>query len=74
MKRTEEVIAKALDAVNGDRYKLSLMVSKRANELHNGAQILVDKAEIKDLKFTDIALLEISQGKIALDGIVKTKD
>lgn len=74
MKRSEEIIAKALDSVNGDRYKLSLMVSKRANELHDGAKVLINKAEIKDMKFSDIALLEIAEGKVTLDGIIKTED
>ena len=74
MKRSEEVIAKALKSVNGDRYKLSLMVAKRANELHDGAKVLVDKNEIRDMKFADIALLEIAEGKITPDGIVKTED
>lgn len=31
--RPEEVTAKALESVGGDRYKLSLMVAKRASEL-----------------------------------------
>lgn len=70
--RPEEIAAKALKVVNGDRYKLSLMVAKRANELHMGAKPLINK-DIRDLKFADIALLEIAEGKVELDGIIEAE-
>ncbi|NLY03456.1 MAG: DNA-directed RNA polymerase subunit omega [Campylobacter sp.] len=70
--RPEDITAKALKRVNGDRYKLSLMVAKRANQLHLGDDILVDVNK-RDLKFADIALLEIAQGKVELDGIIETE-
>lgn len=74
MKRPEEIAAKALEIMNGDRYKLSLVVAKRANQLHNGQKPLVEIPNIKNYKFADIALMEIAEGKVALDGIVKAKE
>ncbi|MCI6988784.1 MAG: DNA-directed RNA polymerase subunit omega [Campylobacter sp.] len=70
--RIEQIAAKALKRVNGDRYKLALMVSKRAEELALGKEILVDKQDIKGMKFADIAILEIAEGKVLFDGITKT--
>lgn len=71
MVRPEEIMAKALKTVNGDRYKLSLMVAKRANQLHAGTEALVKGYNLRDMKFTDIALLEIAEGKVVLDGFIK---
>ncbi|MSN96490.1 DNA-directed RNA polymerase subunit omega [Campylobacter sp. FMV-PI01] len=71
MKRLEEITAKALKVTGGDRYKLSLMVAKRANKLHEGEEILIDRNLIKGMKHADIALLEIAEGKISLDGIIE---
>lgn len=68
MQRTEEITAKALERVGQDRYKLVMLVSKRADQLANGAEPLV-KADKNKQKFTDIALLEISEGKIRLESI-----
>ncbi|MEZ7934452.1 MAG: DNA-directed RNA polymerase subunit omega [Sulfurospirillum sp.] len=68
MQRTEEITAKALARVGQDRYKLVMLVSKRADQLANGAEPLV-KADKNKQKFTDIALLEISEGKIRLESI-----
>jgi DNA-directed RNA polymerase subunit omega len=69
MKRIEEITAKALDQVGQDRYKLVLLTSKRADQLANGAEPLV-KADKNKQKFTDIALLEIAEGKVKLDAIL----
>lgn len=74
MTRSEEITAKALKFVDGDRYKLSLVVAKRANQLHNGEKPLVDLPNIKNYKFADIALMEIAEGKVSLDGIVKAEE
>ncbi|MBN1839632.1 MAG: DNA-directed RNA polymerase subunit omega [Campylobacterales bacterium] len=68
MQRTEEITAKALQLVGQDRYRLVMMVSKRADQLSNGAEPLI-KADKNKQKFTDIALLEIAEGKIRLDSI-----
>ncbi|MCW1361073.1 DNA-directed RNA polymerase subunit omega [Campylobacter sp. US33a] len=69
--RIEEVAAKALKKMNDDRYKLSLVVAKRAEELANGALPLVDLDKNK-YKFSDIALYEIAEEKIVLEGFVET--
>lgn len=65
--RTEQIVAKALKKVNDDRYILALMVAKRAEALANGETKLIENCE--NMKFSDIALLEIAEGKIALNGI-----
>lgn len=71
--RTEQITAKALKQVDDDRYKLSLIVAKRAEALANGAQALVSVDELSKMKFADIALLEVAEGKIGLEAIVEEK-
>ncbi|PPB53700.1 DNA-directed RNA polymerase subunit omega [Campylobacter hyointestinalis] len=71
MQRTEEIASKALNAVDNDRYKLSLLVAKRAEALAEGDAPLV-KLDNAKMKFTDIALREIADGKIALEGLVES--
>jgi len=66
--RPEEITAKALAQVGQDRYRLVMIVSKRADQLSNGAEPLI-KADKNKQKFTDIALLEIAEGKIKLESI-----
>ncbi|DAB33117.1 MAG TPA: DNA-directed RNA polymerase subunit omega [Sulfurospirillum sp. UBA11407] len=66
--RTEQIAAEALKAVNDDRYKLSLLVAKRAEQLSNGAEPVIKADKAKE-KFTDIALKEIASGKITMDYI-----
>lgn len=68
--RTEQIVAKALKVTGGDRYKLSLMISKRAEQLAAGELPLIDNVDTGKMKFADIAILELAEGKIALDGIV----
>ena len=68
--RTEQIIAKALKVTGGDRYKLSLMTTKRAEELAAGATPLVENIDTRNMKFSDIAILELAEGKITLDGII----
>ncbi len=68
--RTEQVTAKALAFVDDDRYKLALLVAKRAEQLANGAEVLVKSDNTKD-KFTDIALLEIAEGRISIASFVE---
>ncbi len=64
--RLEKVIYNALKYANDDSYILSLMVSKRANELASGAEPLV-KVDKNREKLTDIALKEISLGLISFE-------
>jgi DNA-directed RNA polymerase subunit omega len=63
--RTEEITAKALEQVNFDKYLLSVAVGKRAEELSKGAKTLLD-IDTDDMKYTDIALLEIAEGKLSV--------
>ena len=63
--RSEQIITKALEKVGDDRYKLSLIVAKRAEKLGNGAEPLID--DTAKLKNVDIALREIAEGKISID-------
>lgn len=70
MPRMEEIAAKALEKMNNDRYKLSLTVAKRAEDLANGALPLVDLDKNK-VKFADIALVEIAEDKLTLEGNVE---
>ena len=69
-KRIEEVAAKALENMNNDRYRLSLAVAKRAEQLANGAKPLIEFDKNK-IKLTDIALYEIAESKITLEGLVE---
>jgi len=71
--RTEQITALALRAVNDDRYKLALLVAKRAEQLSNGAEPLVKADKAKD-QFTDIALLEIAEGKVGIESFNDIED
>lgn len=70
--RTEQITAKALEQIGDDRYKLSLVVAKRAEAIANGAEILVS-TDTSKLKPADIALLEVAEGKIGLEAIIEEK-
>ena len=63
--RLEKIVSKALEKVNYDRYLLSVAVAKRANKLALGEEPLVD-VNIKEMKYTDIALLEIGEGLLKI--------
>jgi DNA-directed RNA polymerase subunit omega len=67
--RPEQIIADALEKVEHDRYKLSLLVSKRVDELFKGDEPLVNINK-NNYKLSDIALMEIAEGKINLKEIV----
>lgn len=69
--RTEEIASKALSMIDNDRYRLSLLVAKRAELLANGAAPLV-KIDSPKTKFTDIALREIAEGKVSLEGLIES--
>jgi len=68
MQRIEEIVAKALKMLDDDKYLLSIIVAKRAEQLANGALPLVKSSTNKE-KFTDIALREIAEGKVGLESI-----
>lgn len=71
MVRLETLISRALKRTNNDRYLLTVIVSKRAEELNKGATPLVKSSELKKDKFADIAIMEIADGHLELDEYIK---
>ncbi len=65
--RIEELTAKALKNQNIDRYTLAIAVAKRTDELLNGAVSKL-KIDVKNIKATDLALMELSEGLITVKG------
>ena len=63
--KIEKLTAQALERVDFDRYLLAIAVGKRAEAIANGASPLVNM-DPKTEKFTDIALVEIAEGKIII--------
>jgi DNA-directed RNA polymerase subunit omega len=63
--RTEQLTAKALEKVDFDKYLLANAVGKRAEEIANGAEVLLT-VDTADMKYTDIALTEIAEGKLSV--------
>lgn len=70
--RTEQLAAKALRTVDGDRYLLANIIFERVKELSSGAKPFVDM-DVKKHKFSDIALREVAEGHIELDKLVQQK-
>lgn len=64
--RLEKITADALEQMGNDRYILAVAVSQRVEQLAKGATPLVEEADTKKMKLTDIALMEIAAGKIAV--------
>jgi len=68
--KVEELTAKVLENnPSMDRYQLALAVSKRSDELLNGA---TSKLNInpKSVKAADLALMEIAEGLVNVKGFV----
>ena len=63
--KIEKLTAMALERVDFDRYLLASAVGKRAEAIANGAAPMVAMDPKVD-KFTDIALVEIAEGKIII--------
>lgn len=61
--RTEQLTALALEKVDFDKYLLANAVGKRAEAITNGAEALLDM-DTSGMKYADIALQEIAEGKI----------
>jgi len=61
--RTEELTAQALERVDFDKYLLANAVGKRAEAIANGAPSVLD-IDTTGMKYADIALQEIAEGKI----------
>jgi len=64
--RTEQLTAKALEKVNHDKYLLANAVGKRAEAISKGATPKVN-VDVKTTKATDIALMEIAEGKLIVN-------
>ena len=68
--KVEELTAKVLQ--NNplmDRYQLALAVSKRSDQLLNGATSKLN-IDPKSIKAADLALMEIAEGLITVKGFV----
>ena len=63
--RTEQLTAKALERVDFDKYLLANAVGTRAEAIANGAETLLDM-DTSSMKYSDIALQEIAEGKITV--------
>ena len=63
--RTEQLTAQALEKVDFDKYLLANAVGKRAEAIANGTPTVLD-IDTSDMKYTDIALQEIAEGKITV--------
>jgi len=63
--RTEQLTAQALEKVDFDKYLLANAVGKRAEAIANGAPSVLD-IDTTEMKFSDIALQEIAEGKITV--------
>jgi len=61
--RTEQLTALALEKVDFDKYLLANAVGKRAEAIANGAPSVLD-IDTSDMKYADIALQEIAEGKV----------
>ena len=64
--RTEELTAIALEKVGFDKYLLANAVGKRAKLIANGAPSVLEINTAK-MKYADIALREIAEGKILVN-------
>ena len=68
--RTEELTAKILqDNPNMDNYQLAIALSKRSDQLLNGATSKLN-IDPKSIKAADLALMEIAEGLVTIKGFV----
>jgi len=67
--RLEERMSKALKKTNNDRYILAIAVGQRADELSKGAKPLLEQ-NTQNMKYTDIAIDEIANGLLKIEGLV----
>ncbi|SFV56469.1 DNA-directed RNA polymerase omega subunit [hydrothermal vent metagenome] len=69
----EKLTAKVLEThPEIDRYQLSLAIAKRADELATGSPSKLS-VSVKEIKPTDLALMEIAEGLVAIKGFVDKK-
>ena len=68
--KTEELTAKILqDNPLVDNYQLAIAVATRCDELENGAESKLN-INPKSIKPADLALMEIAQGLVVIEGFV----
>ena len=63
--RTEQLTAIALEKVDFDKYLLANAVGKRAEAIAQGAASVLE-IDTTGMKYADIALQEIAEGKITV--------
>ena len=63
--RTEQLTALALEKLDFDKYLLANAVGKRAEAIANGAPSVLD-IDISGMKYADVALQEIAEGKLTV--------
>ena len=69
--KVEELTAKVLEQnPSMDRYQLAIAVSKRTDELENGATSKLS-VNTNNIKSSDLALMEIAEGLIVVKGFTK---
>ncbi len=72
--KVEELTAKVLEEnPQMDRYQLAIAVSKRTDELENGASSKLS-VNTNHIKSADLALMEIAEGLIVVKGFVAKKE
>lgn len=64
--KLEDILQRALERMDNDRFKLSCFVFARIKELGEGATPLVNM-DVTKYKLVDIALCEVAENKIAID-------
>ncbi len=70
--KVEELTAKILDNnPRMDRYQLAIAVAKRTDQLLNGATSKLSVS--KNIKVADLALMEIAEGLITIQGFIDIK-
>lgn len=70
--KVEELTAKILENnPKMDRYQLSIAVAKRTDELLNGATSKLNVS--KNVKEADLALMEIAEGLVMIEGFSDIK-
>jgi DNA-directed RNA polymerase subunit omega len=68
--KIEELTAKILESNPSlDRYQIALAVSKRSDELLNGATSKLN-INTKSVKAADLALMEIAEGLVNIKGFI----
>ena len=68
--KTEELTAKILENnPNIDNYQLAIALSKRCDQLLNGATSKLN-IDPKSIKAADLALMEIAEGLVTIKGFV----